>query len=199
VRTWLDGGRWTLIEEFVETESGANNERPQLAAALPTARAHGATLVIARLDRLSGDAHFLLGLQEARVKFVAVDMPEANELTIGIMAVVAQADRKMNSKRTKEALAAARARGVRLGGFRGRTATVEDGVLASRAIVAKADARAQDLAPIIARLEPDGSLSLNALARRLNAEGLPTARGGARWTAAGVARVKARLKLRRTR
>ena len=106
MRTWLDGGRWTLIEEFVETESGANNERPQLAAALATARAHGATLVFARLDRLSRDAHFLLGLQKARVKFVAVDMHEANEPTIGIMAVVAQADHKVISKRIEEALAA---------------------------------------------------------------------------------------------
>ena len=194
VTDWLDGGRWQLVAEFVETESGADNARPQLTAAMATARAHGATLVIAKLDRLSRDAHFLLGLQKAGVKFVAVDMPEANEMVVGIMAVVAEAERKMISKRTKDALAAAKARGVKLGGFRGRAATAEDRALASRALIANPDARAADLAPILERLDPDGSLSLNELAHRLNAEGLPTARGGgAGWTAVGVSRVKARL------
>ena len=78
-------------------------------------RVYGATLVIAKLDRLSRDAHFLLGLQKADVRFVAADMPEANEMVVGIMAVVAQAERKMISERTKVALAAAKARGKRLG------------------------------------------------------------------------------------
>jgi DNA invertase Pin-like site-specific DNA recombinase len=131
VRDWLDGGRWTLIEEFVEVESGAKNGRPKLDAALAMARAHGATLVIAKLDRLSRDAHFLLGLQKAGVKFVAVDMPEANEMVVGIMAVVAQAERKMISARTKAALAAAKAKGKKLGGFRGRAGTPEDAAAAN--------------------------------------------------------------------
>src|SRR3954464_232429 len=89
--------------------------RPKLAEALALCRLHNATLVIAKLDRLSRDAAFLLGLQRAGVRFVAADMPEANELGAGIMAVVAQAERKMISARTKAALAAAKARGVRLG------------------------------------------------------------------------------------
>jgi DNA invertase Pin-like site-specific DNA recombinase len=193
VTDFLDGGRWTLVEEFIETESGAKADRSQLDLALKTARAHNARLIIAKLDRLSRDAAFLLNLQKSGVKFVAADMPEANEMVVGIMAVIAEGERKMISARTKAALAAAKARGVKLGGFRGRAATVEDRALASRALVAKANARAQDLAPIIARLDPDGSLSLNELARRLNAEGLPTARGGTGWTAAGVSRLKARL------
>jgi DNA invertase Pin-like site-specific DNA recombinase len=127
VLDYLNGGRWTLVAEFVETESGAKTNRPKLADALALARAHGAKLVIAKLDRLSRDAHFLLGLRNAGVQFVAADMPEANEMIVGIMAVVAQAERKMISKRTKDALAAAKARGQKLGGFRGYVPTAEDG------------------------------------------------------------------------
>ena len=113
-----------LIQEFVEVESGKNDERPKLAEALALCRLHNATLVIAKLDRLSRDAHFLLGLQKAGVRFVAADMPEANEMVVGIMAVVAQAERKMISKRTKAALAAAKARGTKLGGNRGNLPAV---------------------------------------------------------------------------
>jgi DNA invertase Pin-like site-specific DNA recombinase len=115
VEDFLNGGRWTLLEEFVEVESGSRDGRPKLAEGLALCRLHGATLVIAKLDRLSRDAHFLLGLQKANVKFVAADMPEANEMVVGIMAVVAQAERKMISARTKAALAAAKARGRVLG------------------------------------------------------------------------------------
>src|SRR6478609_1044909 len=115
VEDFLNGGRWDLIAEFVEVESGKRDDRPKLAEALGLCRLHNATLVIAKLDRLSRDAAFLLGLQKAGVRFVAADMPEANELVVGIMAVVAQAERKMISTRTKAALAAAKARGARLG------------------------------------------------------------------------------------
>ena len=120
VTDYLNGGRWSLIDEYVEVESGANDERPELAKALALCRVHNATLVIAKLDRLSRDAHFLLGLQKAGVKFVAADMPEANEMIVGIMAVVAQVERRMISARTKAALQAAKARGVTLGGLRHR-------------------------------------------------------------------------------
>src|SRR6516164_11527487 len=116
VTDYLNGGRWSLVDEYVEVESGANDERPKLAEALARCRLHNATLVIAKLDRLSRDAHFLLGLQKAGVRFVAADMPEANEMIVGIMAVVAQAERKMISARTKAALQAAKERGVKLGG-----------------------------------------------------------------------------------
>src|SRR3954453_20452408 len=97
VADFLNGGRWDLIAEFVEVESGKRDDRPKLAEALALCRLHNATLVIAKLDRLSRDAAFLLGLQKAGVRFVAADMPEANELVVGIMAVVAQAERKMIS------------------------------------------------------------------------------------------------------
>jgi DNA invertase Pin-like site-specific DNA recombinase len=115
VEDFLNGGSWKLIDEFIEVESGKRDDRPKLAEALARCRLHNATLVIAKLDRLSRDAHFLLGLQKAGVRFVAADMPEANEMVVGIMAVVAQAERKMISARTKAALAAAKARGKRLG------------------------------------------------------------------------------------
>src|SRR3982751_3830790 len=115
VEDFLYGGPWDLIAEFVEVESGKRDDRPKLAEALALCRLHNATLVIAKLDRLSRDAAFLLGLQKAGVRFVAADMPEANELVVCIMAVVAQAERKMISARTKAALIAAKARGVRLG------------------------------------------------------------------------------------
>src|SRR3954471_6799629 len=115
VADYLDGGRWELIDEFVEIESGKRDDRPRLAEAMAWCRLHNATLAIAKLDRLSRDAHFLLGLQKAGVRFVAADMPEANEMVVGIMAVVAQAEHKMISERTKAAMAAAKARGKRLG------------------------------------------------------------------------------------
>jgi DNA invertase Pin-like site-specific DNA recombinase len=111
------GGR-IIAPEFVEVESGKHSDRPQLQAALARCRATGATLVIAKLDRLSRDLHFLTGLQKAGLPFVAADNPTANELTIHILAAVAQAERKAISDRTKAALAAAKARGVRLGGYR---------------------------------------------------------------------------------
>jgi len=112
----LNGGRWELAADFTETESGKSDlNRPALQEALAACRRWQATLVIAKLDRLSRDAHFLTGLHNAGVKFVAVDMPEANEMVVTIMAAVAQAERRMISERTKAALAAAKARGVKLG------------------------------------------------------------------------------------
>src|SRR4249920_1593052 len=112
----LNGGNWQLVEEQVEVESGKHDHnRPALRKALEACKVYGATLVIAKLDRLSRNAHFLTGLHEAGVKFVATDMPEANEMVVTIMAAVAQAERRMISERTKAALAAAKARGTKLG------------------------------------------------------------------------------------
>ena len=188
VEDFLNGGRWQLLAEFVEVESGKREDRPKLAEALALCRLHGATLVIAKLDRLSRDAHFLLGLQKAEVRFVAADMPEANEMVVGIMAVVAQAERKMISARTKAALAAAKARGKVLGrpeNLRNQDAGRERGRARRTAI---ADARAADLRPIIMDVRASGVPSLRTIAAGLNQRGIPTARGGI-WSAVQVKRV----------
>ncbi|MEE7493719.1 recombinase family protein [Methylobacterium oryzae CBMB20] len=193
VTDYLNGGAWTLIAEVVEIESGAKSDRPELARALALCRAHRAVLLVAKLDRLARDAHFLLGLHKAGVDFVACDMPAANRMTVGIMAVVAEEERRMISARTKAALAAAKARGRVLGGFRGRAGTAEDAATARAVARSKADMRAAALAPILAQLDPDGTAPLNALARALRAANVPTPRGSGTWTPTAVARLRARL------
>jgi DNA invertase Pin-like site-specific DNA recombinase len=188
VLDWLNGGRHTLVAEFVEVESGKKNDRPQLAAALAMCRLHNATLVIAKLDRLSRDACFLLNLQKGRVRFVAVDMPEANEMVVGIMAVVAQAERKAISARTKAALAAAKAKGTRLGSpqnLKNRDVGSKRGHEAQSAAAAE---RVADLIPVIEQLRQEGHSSLRQLASALNEKGIPAPRGGL-WNASGVMRV----------
>jgi DNA invertase Pin-like site-specific DNA recombinase len=198
VEDFLNGGRWRVVQEFVEVESGKNNDRAELAKAMALCRLRHATLVIAKLDRLSRDAHFLLGLQKAGVRFVAADMPEANEMVVGIMAVVAQAERKMISARTKAALQAAKARGKRLGGLRyrkdGSIVKLDPMAIAEgrAARTAKAIARAADIAPIVADIRASGASSLREIAAELNSRGIPTARGG-QWQAVQVQRVEARV------
>jgi DNA invertase Pin-like site-specific DNA recombinase len=190
VEAFLNGDQWKLVRGFTEIESGRNNERPQLAAAVKACRVYGAKLVIAKLDRLSRDAHFLLGLEKAGVDFVAADMPSANRLTVGIMALVAEQEAKAISERTKAALAAAKARGVKLGGFRAGakvTAKMRRNSIESR--IEAANSRSRDLAPIIAELREQGATSLRKIAAALMDRGIPTARGGKEWTAAAVSRV----------
>jgi DNA invertase Pin-like site-specific DNA recombinase len=184
----LAGAPGALVAEFTEVESGRLNDRPQLAAAMAACRLHRATLVIAKLDRLSRDAHFLLGLQRASVEFVAADMPDANRMTVGIMAIIAQHEREQISARTKAALAAAKARGTVLGTPRNLRNSAVGAARGNAAKAARAAERAADLAPAIAELRAGGAASLRALAAGLNARGIPAARGGV-WSAAQVRRV----------
>jgi len=193
VDDFLNGGNWSVISEHVEVESGKKSDRhrPELAKALQACRLYGAKLVIAKLDRLSRNAHFLLGLKEAGVDFVAADMPNANRLTVGIMAMVAEEEGKAISARTKAALAAAKKRNpkLRLGGFRGGKITTSIRKAGRAAVQARTVARAADIAPVITELQSAGITSLSGLARALTKRGVPTARGGSEWTAVQVGRV----------
>lgn len=194
VRNYLNGGQWSLAEAFTEVESGKRDEnRPQLARALQTCRVYGAKLVIAKLDRLSRDAHFLLGLEKAGVDFVAADMPHANRLTVGIMAMVADEERRAISGRTKAALAAAKRRGVSLGGDRGARLSRAARKAGRDAQAARANERAADLAHIIRDLQSTGIVSLSGIARALTERRVPTPRGSTDWSAVQVARTVARL------
>jgi DNA invertase Pin-like site-specific DNA recombinase len=187
VTDYLNGGNWSLLAEFVEVESGKKNDRPELNKALAHCKLTGATLVIAKLDRLSRNALFLLGLQEAGVHFIATDMPTANELTVGIMALVAQEERKAISARTKAALAAAKERGVKLGCPNGAAH------LRQEAVKRNADERAGKLADVVKELqEGQGITSLKGIADELNRMGITTARGGA-WYASSVKNLLARI------
>jgi DNA invertase Pin-like site-specific DNA recombinase len=190
VRRYLKGGRWQLVAEYTEVESGKQNARPKLDAALACCRLHGATLVVAKLDRLSRNAAFLLTLRDSGVDFIAADMPEANRLTIGVLAVVAEHEREAIAARTKAALAAAKARGIRLGNPAHLTQAARRlGTIASaRARRARAAQRANDLVPTIAELRQNGAYTLRELANGLNCRGIPASRGG-RWTAAQVRRL----------
>jgi len=189
VAAHLNGGAWTLLNEMVEIESGkSTTDRPELARAMALCRLTGATLCVAKLDRLSRDAHFLIGLDKADVDFVAVDMPNANKLTVGVMALFAQQEREAISARTKAALAAAKVRGTKLGGYRG--VPPPDAARATAGRVAKSDAFAARVQPIARELQAAG-MGLRAIAAELTARGVLTARGGA-WTAQAVKNLLAR-------
>lgn len=179
-----------LVAEVVEIESGTRSDRPRLAEALRLCRLHSATLIIAKLDRLARNVAFVSGLMESGVEFTAVDFPSANRLTIHILAAVAEHEAAMISARTTAALAAAKARGTKLGGDRGNLAVDgAKGRLASAAVrQAQAAGRAADLAPIIAEIRASGATSLREIAVALDGRGIPTVRGG-RWSAVQVSRV----------
>jgi DNA invertase Pin-like site-specific DNA recombinase len=189
VAAHLDGGNWTLLREIVEIESGKKNDRPALAEALRLCRQQKATLVIAKLDRLARNVHFISGLMEAGVEFLAVDMPSANRFVVHILAAVAEQEAEAISKRTKAALAAARERGTVLGGRRVSAERFARIGAAARQIFSAqaAKGRAQVL-PIIAEIQGQGTTTLRAIAAELNVRAVDAPRGG-EWSAVQVQRV----------
>lgn len=191
VARYLNGGAWELVGEFREIETGkgadALAKRPQLWAALDACRKHGATLLIAKLDRLARNVHFVSGLLETGVEFVAADMPQANKVMIQMHAVMSEWERDQISARTKAALAAAKARGVVLGraGAENLRPNVEERQRA-------ADAFATKLRPLFDGMRARG-LSQRAMVEELNAVGVPAPKGG-QWRLSQVQRVVGRLK-----
>lgn len=187
---------WELVAPpFVEVESGKRDDRPELAKAMNRAKLMGAKLVIAKLDRLSRDAEFLLKLQRTGVDFVAADMPHADRFTVTIMAALAEKERELISVRTKSALAAAKARGVRLGNPNGAAALRRAGKGNAASALSQA-ATAQEFAERfrekVEELRGQGVVSLGGIAAELNAQSLPTPRGG-KWHASSVRNLLGRL------
>ncbi|WMS41842.1 recombinase family protein [Acuticoccus sp. MNP-M23] len=184
-----------VIAAFTEIESGKVSDRPELAKALHLAKVTGSTLAIARLDRLSRNAAFLLTLRDSGVRFIAADMPQANDLTVGIMALVAEQEREAIARRTREALAAAKARGTKLGNPNGAAALQRAGrgnAAILKAISANADAYAASLQPFVVDFRRSGRTSLRAIAEKLNERSTVTRRGG-RWHVSNVRNLLRRM------
>lgn len=177
VTDYLNGGTYTLAAEFTEIESGKRNDRTELGKALAACRKAKAKLVIAKLDRLSRNVAFIAALMESKVEFVCCDNPHANKFMVHILAAVAEHEREMISKRTREALRAARERGVKLG----------SPLNAERQKAALGRAKA-----IARHLKATAGMSLRDAAAELNRRGVKTA-SGAPWGAMGVKRARQRL------
>lgn len=188
VRQYLNGGSWEVVGEFVEIESGrkSDDQRPQLAAALAACKRNGAVLLVAKLDRLARNVHFVSGLMQAGVKFVAVDLPEANDLTLHVMAAFAEHEAKRISQRTKDALAAAKARGVVLGasGPTNLRRNIEQRQAAAHAFAHK-------LSGLINGMRARG-LSQRGMVEELNNLGVKAAKGG-KWSLVQLQRTIANI------
>jgi DNA invertase Pin-like site-specific DNA recombinase len=197
VKTYLNGGDWLIVDEYTEVESGKNSDRPALEKALAAARLHRAALVVSKVDRLTRSVAFLSRLLEAGVDVRFADLPQIEGATgrflLQQMVAVAELEAGMISARTKAALAAAKRRGVKLGGNRGVKPTAKMQKASKVALQARADARAADVAPTIKALQAGGATSLRAIAEGLNAKKIPTARGAGTWSAVQVMRVLERI------
>ena len=190
---FASGEGFQIIAEFVEVETGKGSDaldrRPQLAAALAKARALRCPVAVAKLDRLSRDVHFISGLMAHRVPFLVSDLgPDVDPFVLHLYAALAEKERTLIAARTKSALAAAKAKGVKLGNPKIEAAR-EHAVVA---IKAEADSAAGNVLPLIAEIRRSGATTLRAIADALNARGVPTRRGG-RWYAASVRNVLGRF------
>ena len=178
VADYLHSTGGALLEAYTEIESGKRNQRPQLAAALKVCKKQKATLIIAKLDRLARNVHFISGLMESGVDFIATDNPHANRLMIHMLAAFAEHEREQISQRTKDALAAAKRRGVILG----RNGTEK----LSQENRQKADKFAATLRTTIEAIKEAGHRTVRAITAELNRRTIPTARPGARWQIANT-------------
>ena len=194
VRQYLNGGDWKLVAEFTEVESGKRNQREQLQAALDLCRRTKAKLIIAKLDRLSRNYVYLRMLEDSGVSLCAVDMSEvdtdtaAGRAVFNIMASMAQFQRDRISEDTIAALAAAKARGVKLGGPK----LAEARVLATQAVIGNADRFARNVVPIVREIQAAGITTLVGVADALNARGIKT-RQDRKWYATQVKNLLARV------
>ena len=173
IKNYLNGGNWELLGEFAEVESGKNDNREELHRAISLCRKLKATLLIAKLDRLARNAAFLLNLRDSGVDFVAVDMPHADKFTVGIMALVAEKERDLISQRTKDGLAAAKRRGIKLGNPNPARAIQ----IALEANVKRANRYAGNLLPVVREIQKAGVVTLRGVANCLNVRGFKTPRG----------------------
>jgi DNA invertase Pin-like site-specific DNA recombinase len=179
-----------LVDQFTEVESGRNNSRKELQWALKVCKQTGATLVIAKLDRLARNVHFISGLLESGVKFVAADMPEADRTFLQMSAVFAEWEARKISERTKSALQAAKARGTKLGSPTPKVGS-EMGL---KALKEKADSFASRVAPIVHDIvSKTGANNLKDIASALQARGVKTARGNDVWYPSQVSNLLKRV------
>jgi DNA invertase Pin-like site-specific DNA recombinase len=171
----------TIEQDFIEVESGKRNQRPKLIEAIEYCRRHKATLLIAKLDRLSRNLHFITGLMEAKIDFVACDNPHATKMMIQMLAVFAEHEREMISERTKQALRAAKARGVKLGA---------NGQNLARKNKTRAIEFARKLEPVIQDIQNSGHKTYQAIADELNKRGVQSEQGGQFYPASAYRLIK---------
>jgi DNA invertase Pin-like site-specific DNA recombinase len=190
VLSYLNGGSWELLQEFTEVETGkgadALEKRPQLRAAVEACKKQKATLIIAKLDRLARNVHFISGLLETGIDFVCADMPQANKVMLQMYSVMAEWERDQISARTKAALAAAKARGVVLGAA--GPANLKPNIEQRQQ---EATAFAERLRGVVEGMKARG-VSVRGIADELNALEIKAARGG-QWNATQVQRLLAKL------
>ena len=191
-RNYIKSVNGVELESYTDIESGSKDNRPKLSEALRKCRLTGATLLIAKLDRLSRNRSFLMKLQDSSVKFVCSDMPEANNFTIGLMACMADYERELISERTKAALKAAKARGVKLGNPNLDKVRNTNTANANQARITRAKSRKDELKQVINEIKSEfkEKLSLRQIADKLNSAGYTTARGVS-FHATSVSRVLA--------
>ncbi|WP_426268122.1 recombinase family protein [Sphingomonas sp. LHG3443-2] len=190
VRVFAEREGLELLGEFVEVETAkgadALDRRPELAAALALARKEKCPVIVAKLDRLSRDVHFISGLMAQRIPFIVAELgADADSFMLHLYAALAEKERKLISERTKAALAAKKAQGVKLGN---RTNLAEARAKAVASTKATADAFALNVLPVIEQVRQQGVTSYNGIAEALNVRGVRTARGGT-WQANTVRKI----------